>query len=302
MTEMRKLTLTVTREQAGSRVKTLLLRDFHMADSLIARVKLRETGLLLNGRRVYTNAVVQTGDVLTAEVGDDATGWEFPPIRAPLDIVFEDADLLILNKAAGMAVHGKTERTGEATVANALAYRFGPGYRFHPVNRLDKNTSGLVLCAKSAFAAAALSGCAEKEYLALAQGTLPAEEGRIDAPIARRSDSIIGRCVSPDGKPSVTLYRVLASDGRLSLVACRLLTGRTHQIRVHLSWLGNPLAGDTLYGGSDREIARHALHCASMRFSQPVTGQTVLVHSSMPQDMLLCCEHHFGSIDQLLDQ
>lgn len=299
---MQQLCYEVSPQQQGRKLG-YFLREQGITAGTIKAVKYRGGGFFADGVPVHTDYVVHAGEHVTFSLPPEKS-TVVQPQEIPLEILYEDAYAAVVDKPAGLAVH-PTLNYPDSTLANGWVFRMrqrGEGEVFRPVNRLDKNTSGLVLCAKSAFAAAALSGCAEKEYLALAQGTLPAEEGRIDAPIARRSDSIIGRCVSPDGKPSVTLYRVLASDGRLSLVACRLLTGRTHQIRVHLSWLGNPLAGDTLYGGSDREIARHALHCVSMRFSQPVTGQTVLVHSSMPQDMLLCCEHHFGPIDQLLDQ
>lgn len=299
MTEMRKLTLTVTREQAGSRVKTLLRREFHMADSLIARVKLRETGLLLNGRRVYTNAVVQTGDVLTAEVGDDATGWEFPPIRAPLDIVFEDADLLILNKAAGMAVHGKTERTGEATVANALAYRFGPGYRFHPVNRLDKGTSGLMAVAKSGYIHDRLrralhSAAFHRQYLAVVEGIVVPQKGTIALPIQRDPSSPIKRSVAPDGQPACTHYETVRTENGMTLLRVILETGRTHQIRLHCAAVGHPLVGDWLYGTAAPErIARPALHSAVLELVHPITGKQLRYSVPMPEDMAALMAKHF---------
>ena len=299
MTEMRKLTLTVTREQAGSRVKTLLRREFHMADSLIARVKLRETGLLLNGRRVYTNAVVQTGDVLTAEVGDDATGWEFPPIRAPLDIVFEDADLLILNKAAGMAVHGKTERTGEATVANPLAYRFGPGYRFHPVNRLDKGTSGLMAVAKSGYIHDRLrralhSAAFHRQYLAVVEGIVVPQKGTIALPIQRDPSSPIKRSVAPDGQPACTHYETVRTENGMTLLRVILETGRTHQIRLHCAAVGHPLVGDWLYGTAAPErIARPALHSAVLELVHPITGKQLRYSVPMPEDMAALMAKHF---------
>ncbi len=299
MTEMRKLTLTVTREQAGSRVKTLLRREFHMADSLIARVKLRETGLLLNGRRVYTNAVVQTGDVLTAEVGDDATGWEFPPIRAPLDIVFEDADLLILNKAAGMAVHGKTERTGEATVANALAYHFGPGYRFHPVNRLDKGTSGLMAVAKSGYIHDRLrralhSAAFHRQYLAVVEGIVAPKKGTIALPIQRDPSSPIKRSVAPDGQPACTHYETVRTENGMTLLRVILETGRTHQIRLHCAAVGHPLVGDWLYGTAAPErIARPALHSAVLELVHPITGKQLRYSVPMPEDMAALMAKHF---------
>ena len=148
----------------------------------------------------------------------------------------------------------------------------------------------LVLCAKNAYAAPLLSKSAQKCYLALVQGIMPPGPGRVDAPIARRGDSIIGRCVDPSGKPSVTEYTVLGSGGGHSLLACTPVTGRTHQIRVHLSWLGHPLAGDDLYGGETALLSRHALHCAVLRFDCPPDGQHRRVVSPLPADFAAACD------------
>ena len=141
---------------------------------------------------------------------------------------------------------------------------------FRPVNRIDKDTSGLVLAAKNAYAAPLLAGGVAKLYYAIAQGALPLGEGVVDAPIGRRSDSIIGRCVTPEGKPSRTEYTIIKEENGLSLAACVPVTGRTHQIRVHFASIGHPLAGDDLYGGHRDRIGRQALHCAEQRFRVPV--------------------------------
>ena len=156
---------------------------------------------------------------------------------------------------------------------------------FRPVNRIDKNTSGLVLCAQNSFAAPLLADSAQKCYLAIVQGILPLGPGQVEAPIARRGDSIIGRCVREDGKYSLTRYNVLGVGTGHSLVACTPCTGRTHQIRVHMAYIGHPLAGDTLYGGSDSILSRHALHCAVLRFTHPVSRQAVRIQSELPPDM-----------------
>jgi RluA family pseudouridine synthase len=288
---MRTLTLTVTEEQAGRHVKTLLQREFQMADSLIARVKLRKTGLLLNGQRVYTNAVVRVGDVLTAEVGDDTSGWEFAPIEAPLDILFEDDDLLILNKAAGMAVHGNTERSGDCTVANALAFYLGSGFRFHPVNRLDKGTSGVMTVAKSGYIHDRLrrqlhSDQFHRQYLAVVTGIVMPEYGSISLPIRRDPASPIKRMVSPDGLPAYTAYETLQTGNDLTLLRLVLATGRTHQIRLHCAAIGHPLVGDWLYGtAAVDKIARPALHSEALELIHPITGQTLRYAVPLPEDM-----------------
>ena len=205
----------------------------------------------------------------------------------PLRVLYESGHAVVLDKPAGMAVH-PTLNYPDGTLANAwmgrLAARGETGV-FRPVNRIDRNTSGLVLCAKNAFAAPLLAQSAVKWYLALVEGTPPAERGVIDAPIGSAPGSIILRCVCPEGKPSRTEYRVLRRCGAHTLVAARTLTGRTHQIRVHFAHIGCPLAGDDLYGGSRALIARHALHCGRVGFTEPGTGETVWVDSPLPEDM-----------------
>lgn len=291
MSAMRTLTVTITEDLAGRQVKTLLRREFQMAESLIARVKLRETGLLLNGERTRTNAVVRVGDVLTAEVGDDASGWEFTPIAVPLDILFEDEDLMILNKAAGMAVHGSTERCGDCTVANALAHHLGPGYRFHPVNRLDKGTSGVMAVAKSGYIHDRLrqhlhSAQFRREYLAVAEGIVTPPCGTIALPILRDPSSPIKRMVAPDGLPARTDYETIRTGTGVTLLRLTLATGRTHQIRLHCAAIGYPLVGDWLYGTEAPElISRPALHSAVLELTHPITGQRLRYTAPLPPDM-----------------
>ena len=262
-----------------------------MANSLIARVKLRETGLQCNGKRIYTNAIVQVGDILTVEVGDDASGWEFTPMKAPLDILFEDEDLLILNKSAGMAVHGNTERNGDCTVANALAFYLGPGTHFHPVNRLDKGTSGVMVVAKSGYIHDRLrrqlhSQQFRRQYLAITAGVVSPPIGQISLPIARDPASGIKRIISSAGLSACTYYKTLRTGEDWTLLQLTLETGRTHQIRLHCAAIGYPLIGDWLYGTEAADkIARPALHSAELELTHPVTGQQVISSAPLPEDM-----------------
>lgn len=214
----------------------------------------------------------------------------------PLNILYESEHAAVLDKPAGMAVHPTLNYAG-GTLANAwmgLLEERGETGVFRPVNRIDCNTSGLVLCAKNAFAAPLLAQSAQKWYLALVEGTPPEEKGLIDAPIARAPGSIILRCVSAEGKPSLTEYEVVRRCGAHTLVKARTLTGRTHQLRVHFAYLGCPLAGDDLYGGSRDHIGRHALHCACIGFRDPVSGADVRVESPLPADMAALAKNVTG--------
>ena len=211
---MRRLTLTVTPEQAGRTVRSLLRRELHMADGAIARVKTVPDGICLNGAHARTVDRVAAGDVLTVRIDDKRSGGKFTPVAVPLDILYEDADLLALNKPAGMAVHGGYDR-GEPTVANALAAYLGPDAVFHPVNRLDRGTSGVMLVARSGYVHDRLrrvlhTGDFQRTYLAVACGTGLPPRGTIDLPIARADDGSTRRIPAPGGQPSVTDYTMLA--------------------------------------------------------------------------------------------
>ena len=286
---MRTLSLTVTEELDGRKVKSLLLRRLHVPEGMIARIKLRETGICLNGTRCRTSDTVHTGDVLTAEVGDLPAETGIVPMPVPLTIPYEDEDLLVLDKPADMATHGKALR-GDVTAANALAAYWGTAQAFHAVTRLDKGTSGLLVVAKSGYAHERLRGILHtddfvREYLAIVTGTLPDDRGSITLPMKKDETAKNRFCVSPDGLPARTDYAVLERRGDLNLVRVRLFTGRTHQIRVHFAALGCPLLGDRVYGEASEKIARPALHSAFLQLVQPVTGGTVDLSIPMPEDM-----------------
>lgn len=290
---MQQLRYTVAPQYDGARLSSFL-REQGVTAGTIKAVKYRGEGFAANGIPVHTDHLVRAGEVISFALPPEKE-TSVAPEPIPLAVVYEDEYAAVIEKPAGLAVH-PTLNYPAHTLANGWVYwmqQRGSPAVFRPVNRLDKNTSGLVLCAKSAFAAAALARGVEKRYLALVQGRMQPPVGEISAPIGHREGSIIGRCVCEGGKPSVTRYRMLAQDGVASLVLCRLLTGRTHQIRVHMAHLGHPLLGDTLYGGGE-ELARHGLHCAAMRFEQPVTGRQITVYSPLPADMLACCRVHFG--------
>ena len=286
---MRTLSLTITADMAGRRVKSILRRELRMPEGLIARVKLRPEGFTINGVRCRTVDIVREGDVLRAQVGDEAQNGGAEPMDVPLHILYEDEDCAVISKPAGMACHGSTER-GEATLASALTHRWGSEVAFHPVSRLDRGTSGLICVARSGYAHSLFreqlhTENYRREYLLIC--SLPPAEasGVIELPIARVADSAIKRCVSPDGSPARTEYEVLAVHESLALVRARLYTGRTHQIRVHFAAMGCPLVGDWLYGAASAEISRPALHSAFLSMVQPVTGEKIILRAPLPEDM-----------------
>lgn len=286
---MRSLSITVSAEMAGRKVKSILHRELRMPDGLIARVKLRPGGFMLNGMPCRTVDKVREGDVLQAQVGDEPSDAGISPVDFPLDIVYEDEDCAVINKPAGMACHGASEK-GDCTLAAALAHRWGPELPFHPVSRLDKGTSGLICVARSGYAhtlftEALHSEGYRREYLLVCSPPPDKHSGIIDLPIERCPESPIKRRVSPTGAAAKTEYEVLASEGGLALVRARLHTGRTHQIRVHFAAMGCPLVGDWLYGKPSDAISRPALHSAFLAMLQPITGEKLTFTSPLPEDI-----------------
>lgn len=285
----------------------MLLRGFlrrcSVSTDLSRAVKFRGSGFFADGAPVLANRRVEAGQVISFELPPEGEGVA-PQDDIPVDAVYEDAFALVVEKPPHLAVH-PTLNYPLDTLANgyaAWALRQGRSPVFRPVNRIDKDTSGLVLAARNTYAAPLLAENVQKLYYAIVEGELPLGPGVIAAPIGRRGDSIIGRCVTPEGKPSRTEYTILKVQNGLSLAACVPVTGRTHQIRVHFASIGHPLAGDDLYGGRRDRIGRQALHCAKQTFRVPEytevpdgicirtpvsagTGRTVTVESPLPQDM-----------------
>ena len=285
---IRTLSLTVTPEQEGATVKHLLKTVFHIPGGSIARIKLRPKGICRNGERVFTDVRLRTGDVLTVQVGDVGERNEARPIPAPLDILWEDEDLAVINKDGNMAVHG-SEAGSAPTVANALAALWGPEQAFHPVNRLDRGTSGLMVVAKSAYIHDRLrrglhTEDFRREYLALAMGRFDVPERRIELPIGPDPTHPTRQKVRADGKIALTEYKIMSTFEGAALLRVRPITGRTHQIRLHLAALGHPLVGDRLYGGGEG-FHRPALHSAFLSMLHPVTGERLELSAPVPEDL-----------------
>lgn len=260
------------------KLETFLRQDCNLSRRQLCRLKAVKGGITRSGETIRSIDIVHKGDVICLKMEDTSEIVPNPQLNIPL--VFEDADLLVFDKPAGMPVHPSLNHRTD-TLGNAFAAMY-PQLTFRPVHRLDRNTSGLVAVAKHPIAAATLHGRIAKTYFALVGGA-PEECGTITEPIGRVPDSLIARCISPDGKPAVTHYKVLRY-GRYALTELHLETGRTHQIRVHMAYIGCPLAGDDLYGGDCTLIQRHALHCAAFAYTDG--GATLhTITSSLPKDM-----------------
>lgn len=293
---MARLTLTVSSEQSGRTVLSLLRRELGLSTGCVNRLKRTEAGLMCNGLRVFTNAILQAGDVLAVDLNAGETPTDIPPVSMDLDIVFEDEHLLVVNKSAPLAVIPSSLVPTEPTLAAGLMAYLGPSAAIHPVNRLDRGTTGLMVVAKSGYIHDQLrrrlhSGDFFRSYLALCVGAPEPPQGTIALPIGRAPGSAIRRQIDPAGQSARTDYRLLRVRSGLSLVALTPWTGRTHQIRVHMAAIGCPLAGDWLYGTEDRGlIPRPALHAVRLAFTHPATGEHLSFTAPLPGDMKLLLE------------
>ena len=291
--KVRRLELRVTPELAGVKVDTLLKKHMGLSGTVVRRIKWLEDGILADGRRVTTRYCPQDGEVLSVRLSDEQRRSGIVPRPGPLDIVYEDGDMIVLNKSAGVSVHPGPGHFYD-TIGNFLLDYYdskGEPSDFHPVHRLDRGTTGLLVAAKHPHAQEVLknqlhtSGF-QRTYLAICQGVPQPPAGVIDAPIGPKPGSLMEQMVRTDGKPARTHYRTLSLHSGRALVELRLDTGRTHQIRVHMAHIGHPLLGDFLYGQEDRDlITRAALHSVRLALRHPITGQEMTFTAPLPEDM-----------------
>lgn len=278
-------------ENNKSNINQILQNKLSISSRLLYKL-IKSQRILLNGNICDTRNHSNVGDTLIVDFNYDEDNSNIVPTKMDLDIIYEDEWLLIVNKPAGVAIHPSILHYSDS-LCNCIRFYFdsiGLKKKIRPVNRLDLNTSGLVIFAKCEYIQECLISqmkdhLFKKEYLAICDGIFENKYGTINLPIARKEDSIIERCISDDGQPSITHYEVLKEFGNYSLVRCILETGRTHQIRVHMSAIFHPLIGDSLYGSISDLIDRQALHCYKLRFVHPITKNFMDFCGEIPLDL-----------------
>ena len=287
----RVLEYEIPSEYDGANITTVLKQHFKISTNLIKDLKKYKEGIQVNGEHKRVVDFVAKGDILKITIRDTASE-NIVPTDIPLDIVYEDEDVLVINKLPNMPTHPSMGNY-ENSLANGVMYYYkskGEERVFRAVNRLDKDTSGLMAVAKNSYIHARLGEEIQKKelkrkYMCIVCGDVE-RDGTVDAPIRRADGSVINRIVAPDGQRAVTHYRVIKRYGEYTLLEMKLETGRTHQIRVHMAYIGHPLVGDWLYGTEDHNIAkRQMLHSCYLCFTHPITGQIMEFKDEMAEDM-----------------
>lgn len=276
----------VNKEDNKTTVTHILKDRLNISSRLLIKLKMNEK-ILVNGIPVFSNYVVSTGDNILVKIDFEETDY-ITPEEMNLNILYEDEYILAVNKPAGIVVHPSSNHLN-GTLANGVKHYLNNSKKIRPINRLDRDTSGIVLFAKNEYIQELMITTTKikKEYIAITDGILLEKFGVIDLPIARKTGSIMLREVSEEGQKAVTYYEVIKEiQEKYSLIKLELGTGRTHQIRVHLSFLEAPILGDTLYGKQTNLIARQALHAYKLSFIHPITQEKIEISSQMPKDIL----------------
>lgn len=288
----RIITYTIKNTENNLCIEQFLRRKGYSYQNLTQLKKMPES-ILINGTWSYMRTPLSEGDVLTVHIQENESSPNIPPADLPLDIIYEDEDLIVVNKPAGMPTHPSLNNYRNS-LANALMHYYdqqGKPFIFRCTNRLDRDTSGLTVIAKHMVSSSILSGMAvrhevTREYLAIVRGSITPPEGTISAPIGRAGTSLIERKIDQEhGENAVTHYRVVKEENGHSLVSLILETGRTHQIRVHMKYIGHPLIGDYLYNPDMEFISRQALHSHRLSFHHPITGENMEFAAPLPVDM-----------------
>lgn len=287
----KEICFLVTKENDNKSLKFFLRKHCDLSSRTLAKLKRENMGITRNGALIKANELVRENDKIVISLPQEIN--DIVAVKGNLDIVYEDDYILCVNKPYNMPVH-PTKRHQLDTLSNLVSFHMnekGESYTFRAVNRLDKDTSGLVLIAKDRYTCAYLqiSSNTEKEYVAVCEGVI-SEKGTVDLPIALEKNSKIKRTADSRGQKSITHYVPIKGNNSHTLLCLNLETGRTHQIRCHMSCLGHPLAGDDLYGGKLDCIDRQALHCYKLSFIHPITQKRVSLQTEIPQEFLKIVE------------
>ncbi len=288
----RTITYTIEKEDDGLRVELFLRRRGFSRQNLV-EIKRMPKSIMVNGEHYYMRQQLKEGDQLEVRISEVESSEKIPAVYHPLDIVYEDEDIMVINKPADMPIHPSMNNYYNS-LANALAYYFeqqGKPFIFRCSNRLDRDTSGLTIISKHLVSASILAEQVAKrevhrEYLAISRGSVTPKSGTIDVPLGRKDSSIIERTVDWEkGERAVTHYKVVEEANGHSLISLKLETGRTHQIRIHMKHIGYPLVGDYLYNPDMEWIGRQALHSHKMAFHHPITKEYMEFTAEIPKDM-----------------
>lgn len=285
-----KLIYVVTNSDES--IKQILKNKFNMSDRFILKLK-SSNSIYINDVPVFINYKIQPNDILTIiENSKEESSNIVPNPNIKLNVLYEDDFLLIVDKPSNLPVHPSILHYKDS-LSNAVKYHFnkiGLQKKIRPVNRLDKDTSGIVIFAKNEYIQECLvkqmkSNIFKKKYFAVLSGILDKDSGTISAPIGRKNDSIIEREIRNDGDLAISHYKVLKRFNNMSLVEYTLETGRTHQLRVHSKYIGHPIVGDSLYGSESLLISRQALHAYEVSFIHPISKEKMIIHSDLPDDI-----------------
>lgn len=273
-------------------VKNILKSYFQISDRLLLKLK-NNNRILLNGSSVFVDFPVKTNDIVSINLDFEEDNSNIVPKEMKLNIIYEDDAFLILSKPSNIAIH-PSQLHYNNSLSNGVKFYFDSidlKRKIRPVNRLDRDTSGIVIFAKNEYVQEFLAKqmnnkTFNKEYIGIVEGILSKKIGTINAPISRKENSIIERCIDEKGNHSITHYEVINEiDNKFSVINFKLETGRTHQIRVHCNYIGHPILGDTLYGNASTYISRQALHCYKMGFVHPITRKYIEFVDELPNDM-----------------
>lgn len=298
----RILEYQILKNDTGKSIKDYLQEKGFSRQNIVELKKMQES-ILLNGVWEYVTCRVKEGDVLCIHIKEEESSEKIPPVELPFPIIYEDEDIIVINKPADMPIHPSLNNY-ENTLGNAAANYFAKQEKpfiFRCINRLDRDTTGLTILAKHMVSAGILQNemlnrNIKREYLAIVDGSMEEEDGTIDAPIGRKSGSTIERMVDyENGERAVTHYKVLGRRKNATLIALQLETGRTHQIRVHMTSIGHPLLGDFLYNATDDRMSRQALHAWHLTFVHPITKEEMHLEAPIPEDMKQFWGGNYGS-------